>query len=310
MSPRLIINADDFGLTTGINRAIAELHQAGVLSSATLMANGPAFDDAVAIAHRNSRLGIGCHIVLTDGVPVSHPESIPTLIGADGKTFRPSLLDFVQAALRGNIAEEDVRREALAQVQKLQRAGIDVTHFDTHKHAHVFPVISRPLLHVAERVSIGAIRNPFEQAWSLELGHVNRTRQLQVRLLRYFERNFREQPPIRSGHVVTTDGTVGISATGHLNAQALGEILGKLPNGVWELVCHPGYNDRDLDAVRTRLRSHREVERHALLSAVPAILSQRDAPELIQYGSLGSVGALRDVGQFVPATGYEVIERT
>src|ERR1700678_2360716 len=123
MASRLIINADDFGLTPGVNRAIAELHQARVLTSATLMATGPAFDDAVAVAHANHTLGVGCHIVLTDGIPVSHPESIPTLLGPDGKTFRLSLIDFLQALLRGSISEEDITREAAAQIQKLQRAG-------------------------------------------------------------------------------------------------------------------------------------------------------------------------------------------
>src|ERR1700692_4692172 len=115
MAPRLIINADDFGLTTGINRAIAELHQARALTSATLMATGPAFSDAVSVALANPTLGVGCHIVLTDGIPVSPPETIPTLLGPDRKTFRPSLLDFIQALLRGSIREDDIEREALAQ---------------------------------------------------------------------------------------------------------------------------------------------------------------------------------------------------
>src|ERR1700679_3049862 len=101
MPPRLILNADDFGLTRGINRAVAELHAAGALTSATLMANGPAFDDAVSIAHAPPTLGIGCHIVLPDGTPVSPPESIPTLLAPDGKTFRISLIDFHLAVLRG-----------------------------------------------------------------------------------------------------------------------------------------------------------------------------------------------------------------
>ncbi|HEY0163191.1 MAG TPA: ChbG/HpnK family deacetylase, partial [Edaphobacter sp.] len=69
MPARLIINADDFGLTPGINRSILELHRAGVLTSATLMATGPAFDEAVAIASSTPTLGVGCHVVLTDGVP-------------------------------------------------------------------------------------------------------------------------------------------------------------------------------------------------------------------------------------------------
>src|ERR1700689_1271933 len=139
MLARLIINADDFGLTRGINRAIAELHDAGALTSATLMADGPAFDDAVALAKVRPALSIGCHIVLVDGIPTAAPESIPSLIGADGKSFRSSLAEFVLAAPAGRIHEDEVEREALAQVQKLQRAGIGVTHIDTHKHTHLFP---------------------------------------------------------------------------------------------------------------------------------------------------------------------------
>jgi len=124
MPARLILNADDFGLTRGINRAIAELHSAGAISSATLMASGAAFDDAIAVARAHPSLDVGCHIVLTDGAPVSPPSSIRSLIGADGKNFRPSLVDFVQALLFGRINEEEVAREVLAQIEKLQRAGI------------------------------------------------------------------------------------------------------------------------------------------------------------------------------------------
>ena len=308
MATRLIINADDLGLTTGVNRAIAELHQAKVLTSATLMATGTAFDDAVAIAHANPTLGVGCHVVLTDGVPVSHPESSPSLLGADGKTFRPSLIDFVQALLRGIIRENDIEREALAQVQKLQRAGIDVTHIDTHKHTHLFPAVARPLLHLAERCSVGAVRNPFEEGWSLGLGHGNRLRRLQVKLLGRLQSQFEHQPQIRNAQVLTTDGTIGISATGHLDAPTLRQILQAMPaEGVFELCCHPGYNDRDLDRVTTRLRTHRDVERLALLAEVPQLALHPNAPQLINYGNLGGIGALREIGQFVPNTGHEKI---
>src|SRR5215472_7118763 len=100
MPPRLILNADDFGLTRGINRAIAQLHQAGALTSATLMATGPAFDDAVAVARANPTLGVGCHITLVDAIPAASPETIPTLLGNDDKTLRTSNIDFAQALLR------------------------------------------------------------------------------------------------------------------------------------------------------------------------------------------------------------------
>ena len=308
MASRLIINADDFGLTPGINRAIAQIHEAGALTSATLMATVSAFDDAVAIAHAHPNLGVGCHIVLTDGIPVSHPQSIPTLLGADGKTFRPSLLDFVQALLRGTIREDDIEREALAQIQKIQRAGIDVTHIDTHKHTHLFPAVSRPLLHIAQRCSIGAIRNPFEPAFTQRLPHAPFKRRLQLALLKPLRPRFTQLSQLRHAHVLSTDGTLGVSATGNVTPVTLTEILSALPQGgTYEIVCHPGYNDADLDRVRTRLRAHREIEMQALLTAIPAILSQPNPPELIHYGNLGAFGALRENGQFTPDTGYEKV---
>lgn len=308
MTSRLIINADDFGLTAGINRAIAELHVAGVLTSATLMANGPAFQDAVSISQAHPSLGVGCHIVLTDGIPVSHPYSIPTLLGSDGKTFRPSLMDFVQALLRGEISEDDIEREALAQVQKLQRAGVDVTHLDTHKHTHMFPTVSRPLLHLAERCSIGAIRSPFEPPWTRALGHGGIVRRLQIQLLNKLQPGFERIPQIRHRSVLTTDGTVGISATGSLNERTLAETLQALPSeGIFELCCHPGYNTAELDGVTTRLRSSRDVERKSLLTVTAEALRRPEAPELVHYGSLGSHGALREIGRFQPNTGYERI---
>jgi predicted glycoside hydrolase/deacetylase ChbG (UPF0249 family) len=287
MPARLILNADDFGLTRGINRAIAELHSAGAISSATLMASGAAFDDAIAVARAHPSLDVGCHIVLTDGAPVSPPSSIRSLIGADGKNFRPSLVDFVQALLFGRINEEEVAREVLAQIEKLQRAGIRPTHIDTHKHTHLFPSIARPLLQVAERCGIRAIRNPFEPGWSLALNHGGRARRFAVRLIGCLRPRFEAHAQLRDGRVLTTDGTVAISATGELNATTLGEILRVLPpTGTYEICCHPGYNDGELDCVITRLRAQRDIEREALLSEIPRVLAGPNAPSLLLYGSL------------------------
>jgi predicted glycoside hydrolase/deacetylase ChbG (UPF0249 family) len=288
MASRLIINADDFGLTLGVNRAIAELHQAQVLTSATLMATGAAFDDAVAIAHANPSLGVGCHVVLTDGDPVSPPNSIPTLLGEDGKSFRPSLIDFMQALLRGAIREEEIEREALAQVQKLQRAGIAVTHLDTHKHTHLFPAVARPLLRVAQRCSIGAVRNPFEPAWSSRLAPNAFLRRLQFHILSILgKRSFLSLPQVSDHHVFTTDGTIGVSATGQLDAASLHKILHAMPEGTWELVCHPGYNDAALSAIATRLRATREIERDALFQEIPQAIRTVSGLELIHYGEIG-----------------------
>ncbi|MGA1981292.1 MAG: ChbG/HpnK family deacetylase [Acidobacteriaceae bacterium] len=287
MPARLILNADDFGLTPGINRAIGELHSAGALTSATLMANGPAFPDAVAVAHAHPALGVGCHIVLTDGVPVSPPDRILSLLGPDGKSFRPSLADFTRALYFGYIREAEIFREAFLQVQKLQLAGIRITHLDTHKHTHLFPAVARILLQVAEQTSVRAIRNPFEPSWSLALNHGSRARRLAVKLIGRMRSRFEAALQLHQGRIRTTDGTVAISATGELNSTTLAQVLAALPpTGTYELCCHPGYNDRDLDRVATRLRAHRDTERQALLTEIPRILAQPNPPTLIHYGAL------------------------
>jgi predicted glycoside hydrolase/deacetylase ChbG (UPF0249 family) len=290
MPARLILNADDFGLTLGVNRAVLELHLRGVLTSATLMANSLAFDDAVALALAHPTLGVGCHIVLTDGVPVSPPDSVPTLLGPDRRAFRPKLTSFVLALFRGQIDEEEIAIEALAQVQKLQRAGVPITHLDTHKHTHLFPQVARPLLRIAESAAVPAIRNPFEPAWARALNHGSLMRQLQLKLLGRLEPQFRAHPQIANGTIKTTDGSIGVSATGKLDPASLAQLLAALPPaGTFELVCHPGYNDVDLDAISTRLRQHRDIERDALLTQLPLRLAQPNPPELIHYGCVATV---------------------
>jgi predicted glycoside hydrolase/deacetylase ChbG (UPF0249 family) len=292
MQPRLIINADDFGLTPGVNRAIAELHDAGAVMSATLMATGPAFDDAVALALARPTLGVGCHIVLVDGTPVSDPSTIPTLLGPeknqDRSTFRSSLGDFALGVLRGAIRQDDIQREALAQIQKLQRAGLTLTHVDTHKHTHLLSRVTRPIIRALEQSGIRCIRNPFEPRWSASLGGSTR-RSLFVRALGPGRRRFEASPPIASHRILTTRGTIGISATGHLNSTTLNALLQSIPDGTWELVCHPGYNDSDLDVITTRLRSERETELRALLAAFTKSSSPSMNPSglrLIHYGEL------------------------
>ncbi len=294
MLTRLIINADDLGLTPGINRAIAELHRAGALSSATLMANGPAFDDAVTTARAHPRLGVGCHVVLTDGAPLSPPETIRSLLGPStgGEArFRPSLAAFARAALLGQLREEEIEREAEMQITRLLHVGVQPTHVDTHKHTHLFPVVLRAVLRAAERLGVPAIRNPFEPRWTMDLGRGGVLRRLQMRVLGGFEQSFHAQAPLRNGTMRTTEGTVGVSATGSLDAAALSAILAALPGGTWELVCHPGYHDPDLDRVRTRLRAEREVEHAALLALIPSAMRSAPDLELVSFAALATQSA-------------------
>ncbi len=278
----LLINADDFGLTPGVNRAITELHDAGCLPSTTLMATGNAFDHAVILAQARPLLGVGCHIVLTDGLPVLPPHEIPSLLGEDGVHFRPKLGHFVRDLMLGRLKEAEIEREATAQIRKLQSAGVHVTHFDSHKHAHLFPAIVRPLARAALACDVHALRNPFEPAWSVSAASGNWLRRFQVTALTRLRDPFFAQ--FEGLH--TPDGTLGVSATGNLNAASLHALLQAMPEGVWELVCHPGYNDASLGSVTTRLRAEREIEYTALLQQIPLALRNYPELQLISYTAI------------------------
>lgn len=279
---RLILNADDFGLTAGVNRAILELHRAGVLTSATLMARTAATDEAIEIARSTPTLGVGCHVVLVDGEPVLSARELPTLLNPGTGGFHPTLGAFLQRLLAGRIHSCEIEAEAGAQIALLQSKGVALTHIDTHKHTHMFPAVLRPVLRVARAAGIRAVRNPFEPAWSRRATPgAPWLRRAQVSLLRLWEPAFRRI--VAEEGFITTDGAIGVLATGTLDAATLSSLLGELPAGTWELVAHPGYNDVDLAQVHTRLQASRETERQALAS-----INLRDQIELISFSSLGT----------------------
>ena len=285
---RLIVNADDLGLTPGVNRAIAEAHRSGVVTSCTLMATGAAFDDAASVACSLGRLAIGCHVVLVDGRPVLSDEAIPDLIdGASPGLFRSTLASFAQRAATGRVSAGQIEAEATAQIRKLQAAGIAVSHLDTHKHTHILPQVLTPLLRAARACGVRAVRNPFEPLrLSLLVGHKELWRQFsKVALLNPLAGRFRAE--VRCARMLTCDGSIGIVTTGFLNQALLDRLLDSLPDGTWELVCHPGYHDEDLDRVRTRLRESRLAELQILASEQTRQSLARNGIQLISYHDLG-----------------------
>jgi chitin disaccharide deacetylase len=269
---RLIVNADDFGLTSGVNRAIFELHRAGALTSATLMAKAGATDEAIEMARANPSLAVGCHVVLVDGEPLLATAQIPTLASARTNRFPPTLRAFLRRLLTGRIRSAEIEAETAAQIARLQNEGLRLTHIDTHKHTHMIPAVLRPVLRAARAAGIRAVRNPFEPRWSVRATpRAPLSRRAQVRLLRRLEPAFRRI--VAEEGFVTTHGALGILATGSLDTATVDSLLRNLPQGAWELVTHPGYNDAELGHVRTRLRASRQVELDALsrLEDFPAI---------------------------------------
>lgn len=259
------MNADDFGLTSGVNRAIAELNRTGVLTSATLMARAGATDEAIEIARATPTLGVGCHVVLVDGEPVLPPAKIPSLIDSATGHFLPTLGAFLSRLFSGRIRAREIEAEAAAQIAHLSSRGLRLTHFDTHKHTHMFPGVLRPLLRAADAAGIRAIRNPFEPAWAVHAGRGTAwMRAAEVTLLRLLAPRCRSL--IAEAGFATTGGTLAVASTGTFDQDMVRTLLPAIPEGTWELVTHPGYNDADLARVRTRLRESRDVERRALLA--------------------------------------------
>ncbi len=286
---RLIINADDFGLTVGVNRAILECHQSGIVKSATLMANAAAFPEAVQAAQSAPGLGVGCHLVLVDGAPVLGAEQVPSLIhamdGAHGPRFHDGSAGLVCRVALGRLAPEHIEAEATAQIRKLQAAGIVVSHLDTHKHTHMIPQVWPPLLRAARACGVRRIRNPVEPVrLSLLLRASLWKRIAEVKLLGHLARRFREA--VQQAGMLTPDGTFGIVATGWLDEKLLKFTVQHLAEGTWELVCHPGYNDAQLGSVVTRLRASRQQELRLLSSSATRDLLERNGIELISYAQL------------------------
>jgi chitin disaccharide deacetylase len=270
---QLIFNADDFGLTEGVNRAILEAHRDGVVSSATLMANGAAFDNAVEMARSVPKLSVGCHVVLVDGYPVAPAGALDTLVAirsAEPDKFYSSLSAFAARATLGGFDREQLVEEITAQIRKIQAAGIEVTHLDSHKHTHIFPEILAAMLRAARICGVRAIRSPFVPVKAILAQQFAGRRVLlkrygQVRILNTFSRQFQRQTK-RAG-LLAPDGVIGVIETGALDAALLRQALANLPEGTWEFVSHPGYADNDLRAVRTRLVESRERERDLLTSS-------------------------------------------
>lgn len=244
------------------------------------MANGAAFEDAVTAARSAPNLSVGCHVVLVDGTPVSPPGAVDTLLAirsAEPGKFYSSLSAFAARAMLGGFDRDQLVAEVTAQIRKIQSTGLQVTHLDSHKHAHIFPEILAALLRAARICGVRAIRNPFVPVKAIRARQFKGKRELwkrygQVRLLNSFSRQFRQR--MKRAGLVTPDGVIGLIETGTRDrsddssgySSLLRQTLASLPEGTWEFVCHPGYNDADLRAAGTRLLAAREEERRLLTS--------------------------------------------
>lgn len=255
---RLIFNADDFGFTRDVNEGIVEAHRRGVLTATTLMANGAAFDHAVALARATPSLDIGVHLVMVQGESVAQPD----------RAMPATLQALALALLRRQIAVYD---EAAAQIRKIMAAGIRPSHIDTHKHTHLFPPVLKAVAQAAKEFGIPWVRRPFD---FIPIGAVAAGMQL-----------MRPRFGKALAGLNTTDHFTGFGLTGRLDEAAMIEMLGKIPDGLTEFMCHPGKCGPELQGAPTRLKQSRAVELVALTSPEVRRVMERRGIILTDYRS-------------------------
>lgn len=285
----LIINADDLGYTYGINRTVELCAERGVLRSATLMAGGDAFEDAVATVARSGCISVGVHLVLTELKSVAPPEELSGLV--DGAGFLPATPGaLLVSLLRGRQDVKDaIRRELDGQVAKVLDYGIKPTHLDSHKHVHILPEVLEAVIAVAKKYSIRWIRNPFDcTPFSPLLPTVRRNERptfckqhLKARAALVFRANFLRR--IRLHGLRTPDTFFGVALTGVWTERAMLSLLEHTPKGVSEWMVHPGVYDEELKGKSTRLREQRERERDLLLSPLWQDWSMKYGIHLCDY---------------------------
>jgi len=266
MLRQLVVNADDLGLTVGVNDGIFDAHDLGILTSASLFATAPASADAIRRARRRS-IGIGVHLALVDGAPTLPARTVPTLVTGDGR-FRQSWRPFLAACLQGRVSLEDVERELSAQIVRVQAAGIAVTHLDTHKHVHLYPPVFAIVARLAARFGIAVVRMPYERgSWMNALLWV------------WAQQNYR----LAARLGLRTPRFIGRIDTGVLTRSSLHTMLRSARPGVTELMVHPGYADEALRRWPTRLVESRLEEVALLCSTETRALLVGERIQLVRH---------------------------
>ncbi len=285
---RLIVNADDFGYTRGVNSGVIRCFREGIVTSTTIMANGRAFEDAVEQAKHHPALGVGCHLVLVDGSSVEEPKAIPSL--ADGEGRLPlTLAELMRRVTMKSIRGEDIAREIRAQITKVIKQGIAPTHLDSHKHAHAHPWILERVMRAAEEFGIRRVRKPFENASVLlksAFGDGWQSMKQSASALAAHAASRQFEKLAQAHGILSPQRFWGVANTGRLTRDSVLATIRSIPEGVSEFMCHPGQYDQELERSETRLKSTRETELQALTDPAVRTAVETRGIKLISYRDL------------------------
>jgi predicted glycoside hydrolase/deacetylase ChbG (UPF0249 family) len=266
----LAVNADDFGFTRGVNAGIVEAHLSGILTSATLMANGAAFEHAVSLARAHPSLDIGVHFVLIGGRSLATGGPLP-------QTFR----GLVAALTLGRLSAYG---ELRAQIERIRAAGLRPTHLDTHKHTHLLPPVLDAVARLGAEFGASWVRRPLDLPMSGPRTEASLPTRLADRALGAVRNRLQAMLGRRGCH--TTDWFAGFPLSAPPSAQAVIRLLRGLPPGSTEFMVHPGYCTDELRATQTRLKERRELELRALTDPEVIETVRRENIQLTPYPAL------------------------
>ncbi len=282
MDRRIIINADDFGLCDGVNEAVAKAHSDGILTSATIIVNMPAAEKAVKIAKQLHSLGVGVHLNLTEGRPITKDPCINCLLDADGQfTLSPFKLSLL--SLAGHKIRKAIRTELAAQIQWVIDHGLNPTHLDSHNHIHSFPALFSIVCQSARSCQIPAIRWTFEPK---ELSRIpwpmtNEDGRMRAQKCRFMARINRMQ----NKDFLKNNALLGIAHMGKVDVNFFKAVTLYNSAPTVEVMTHPGFADGP-DEDNTKLLHQRKVELDALCNEKTKQYFKDANIELVHYGQL------------------------
>lgn len=233
----LVINADDFGLSAEVNEGILMAHEKGLLTSTSLMANGPMFSQAVHMSKQAPNLGVGVHFNLVRGKPVSQLQEVNLLVDKRG-FFPGTVASAINRLVKNSKALDQAEFECVAQVERVIEAGIRPTHIDSEKHIHMYPPLFRRVAKVAIARQIKWIRivNEGDNFFKFQPRGTQVAKSL---LLSFFALICRKR--VEKAGLMSSDFFYGVLHAGNMVNEIYKNIFEKLHKGVTEIICHPGF---------------------------------------------------------------------
>ena len=275
---RLVVNADDFGMSAAISRGVLCAHRDGIVTSTSLLGNCDDMHSACALLAEAPDLGVGVHLSLVGGRPVAAAHAVRTLTDAHG-AFLPRAQDLLLPLVRGRVDGAEIELEFEAQIARVRDAGIVPDHLNTHRHLGFVPAVGRALEAVARRLGIAGVRSAVERptlAWLTDP-----RRGLEAGILSGFAWLTRRQ----MGTLRHGPQSWGFVESGRLDEIRILEIIGRLGPGAHELICHPGEED-DAGTAAREPEHYRSQELRALASPKVRRALERRGVQLCRWKDL------------------------